>query len=351
MADLNLVDYNGIIGMPYNPVQQQYEDTCAIKSQQLILNEFGIAVTEDQLVQYSIANGWYTGNGTQPHDVGRILADAGIPCTQHENATKFDLISELSKGHKVIVGVDSGELWDNGVMEGLEDIVNGQGADHALIVAGIDNTDPDNPMVLITDPGTGDVCKSYPLDQFMDAWADSKHYMVSTDIPTPSATEQFVVNGQMDMHLPQIAGVDYPIFQDFVNYSHYVTPDMLPQLTMAFNDFPSSGFTEFNPYIVDYGMPMFDMPILPPVIDPIFDPLAFNYTSFTDTSWIDNIMSPTDTVMTDTSVHSVETLIDLKHDAMEQKQWCIDNGMPVTAALWDNEISNTQQAIDDIIGV
>ena len=37
-----------------NSIQQEYADTCAIKSQQLILNDFGVPVSEDQLVQYSI---------------------------------------------------------------------------------------------------------------------------------------------------------------------------------------------------------------------------------------------------------------------------------------------------------
>ena len=36
----------------FNPeVQQQYPDTCAIKSQQLVLEDFGIDVSETQLVQ------------------------------------------------------------------------------------------------------------------------------------------------------------------------------------------------------------------------------------------------------------------------------------------------------------
>ena len=347
MAETNLVDCNKIIGESYNPVLQQYEDTCAIKSQQLILNDFGINVTEDQLIQYSIEKGWYTGNGTLPTDVGRLIADAGIPCTQYENATKFDLINELAKGHKVIVGVDSGELWDNGIWDFIKDLF-GDGADHALIVAGIDNTDPNNPMVLLTDPGTGDICKPYPLDQFMDAWSDSRNYMVSTDIPTPSATEQFVANNQTEWYLPQIAGIDYPIFQEFVDYSHYLTPEWLPQLSDAYLNFPVSDFTQFNPYIADLGMPAF--PVMEPYFNPIMDPMSFNYDGLTDINWMDDMMSTTST-STDTFVNSVETLIDLKHDAMEQKQWCIENDMPISATLWQNEINNTQQAIDDMIGV
>lgn len=51
MADI--FEANGLVGDAVNPYQQTYADTCAIKSQQIILNEFGIPATEDQLVQYS----------------------------------------------------------------------------------------------------------------------------------------------------------------------------------------------------------------------------------------------------------------------------------------------------------
>jgi hypothetical protein len=36
--------------------------------------------------------------------------------------------------------------------------------------------------VTLTDSGTGDYRTDYPLDQFMDAWADSSYTMVATDI-------------------------------------------------------------------------------------------------------------------------------------------------------------------------
>ena len=143
-----------IIGNPINPFEQQYPDTCAIKSQQLILSDFGIHVTEDQLVQYSYEHGWYTGDGsgTLMGDIGNLLADAGIPCTQQIDANVFDLTKELAQGHKIIVGVDSSELHSSSLSSWLNDLFNGDTPDHALIVAGIDMTDPENPMVFLTDP-------------------------------------------------------------------------------------------------------------------------------------------------------------------------------------------------------
>ena len=55
-------------------VHQLYSDTCAIKSQQLVLQEFGINVPEDQLVQEALNNGWYQpSGGTTPANVGKLL--------------------------------------------------------------------------------------------------------------------------------------------------------------------------------------------------------------------------------------------------------------------------------------
>lgn len=216
---------NGIIGTG-NPIVQSYPDTCAIKSQQIVLQEFGIDVSEDQLVQWSQEHNLYTGNGTNPADVGVLLQQGGIPTNNVSHASVFDLVDELAQGHKVIVGVDSGELWKPGIGEWWEDVWNGDaGADHALIVAGIDNTDPSNPMVLLTDPGAGDLCKSYSLDQFMDAWKDSDCRMISTQISPTEFADVQSGHGQSPMHLSDIAGNNYSDFQIFHDVAQSL-PDM-----------------------------------------------------------------------------------------------------------------------------
>lgn len=209
----------------YNPeVKQEFSDTCAIKSQQLILKDFGINVSELDLVQISAANGWYNG-GTTPEDVGNLLELANIPITRQYNANVFNLVNELAQGHKVIVGLDSDELWHNdSVSEKLknlfDDFFSNEQGDHALIVAGIDISDPNNIQVIVTDPGSGEEGKPYPLDQFMDAWADANYYMVSTDIPVPE-----VVPGMQNFdyelgHIPSVAGMDYLDFQIFNDLSY-----------------------------------------------------------------------------------------------------------------------------------
>lgn len=211
-------------GNAINPYQQVYEDSCAIKSQQFILNDFGIPATEDQLVQYSYEQGWYQGDGsgTQMQDVGNLLEAAGIPCTRQADANVFNLVSELSQGHKVIVAVDADELYGKRFLQWLYDFFGGETPNHALVVTGIDTFDPNNIQVVVTDPGDGSYQKSYPLDQFMDAWADSSHYMVSTDIAIPA-----IIHGMENFnyeagHIDTVAGVNYSDFELFNDMSYGV---------------------------------------------------------------------------------------------------------------------------------
>lgn len=333
-----------IIGNPENIYQQQYSDTCAIKSQQLILNDFGVNVTEDQLVQYSMEQGWYSGDGTGTRmgDVGRLLVDAGIPCTQRGNANIFDLTSELAQGHKVIVGVDSGELWDSSIQGWWNDVFNGPTPDHALIVAGIDMTDMNDPKVILTDPGTGEAAKAYPLDQFMDAWADSEHFMVSTNIPTPAAMDAFQTAG-LDYHLPTVAGVDYPTFDMFHNYSHnlpdpstWAMPsDPMALLYDAFDMYPGMPYPSFDGAIAAVGLPPFDsfsMPTGSP-----FDPMGFDYGGMGG-----NFANPI-------TQDAINTLQDSYEDCMQYAQDAMEHGSPVTAQLFMDQAHDAQAAIDGMV--
>lgn len=209
----------------YNPeVQQLYPDTCAIKSQQLILKDFGIDVSETELVQAANANGWYNGDGTSPEDVGNLLNLAGIPVSKQSNANVFNLVNELAQGHEVIVGVDADELWHNSsinekLSNWFNDVFGEQGGNHALIVAGIDTRDPNNIQVIVKDPGSGEDGKPYPLDQFMDAWSDTQCYMVSTDIAAPQNVSGMENFDYQRGHIDNIVGIDYPQFQIFNDIS------------------------------------------------------------------------------------------------------------------------------------
>ena len=201
-------------GYESNPNKETYDPnidqgplpSCAIRSQEIILRDYGIVIPQEELIQYAIQNGWYDPNpangGTPKQHVGNILDACGIPTQRTENASIYDIISELRAGHRVIVSVDANELWiknepslinrmfgefENKVQDAFDALNGVQGANHALIVAGVtvNPQDPSDIRVTLIDSGRGDACIEYKLNDFEEALADSNHYMISTTIPAP----------------------------------------------------------------------------------------------------------------------------------------------------------------------
>jgi hypothetical protein len=168
--------------------QQAHPDTCAIVCQEFILDELtGQDFSEDQLRQEAIDNGWYTpGGGTPLESMGKVLEAHGIPMTRETGCTLQDLTDKLADGEKVMVALDADEIWYPDKIDEDDALANaggmpGQDSNHAVQVVGIDNSDPDNPMVILNDSGTLDGQGSrIPVDTFMNAWEDSKFYTVST---------------------------------------------------------------------------------------------------------------------------------------------------------------------------
>lgn len=209
--------------VPFDPeVYQFYPDTCAIQSQHIVLKQFGIDVTQNEMIEVAKENGWYvSGHGTPPEYVGKILEHYGVNVEATEGNNIFNLVNELAQGHQVIVGVDSGELVfpENEIDE---DCMVGEIADHALVVVGVDTSDPNNVKVIVTDPGTGNRQWAYTEEQFMDAWKDSNCMMVSTE----QSPEEFC-GGNFDKldvfariptsTIEQMADVDLTASYDFMD--------------------------------------------------------------------------------------------------------------------------------------
>ena len=197
------------------PGQQSYPDTCAIRCQEFVLEQFtGMDFDETALVQECQQNGWYApGGGTSPEDVGNLLEAHGVAVNRYANANIFNLASELAQGHKVIIGVDSGELWkQHPILENIEDFFGINGADHAVVISGIDTSDPNQTYVIVSDPGTGEAVARYPMEQFLDAWQDSDFFMVATQQPAPSYLPE-MVNFPYDVgHIPEVSGIPYDQF-------------------------------------------------------------------------------------------------------------------------------------------
>ena len=180
---------------------QEFSDNCEPTAESFIIRQFGFdSISTNDFAYISQANGWYMpGGGTSLEHVGDLMDIFGIENHTIPNASIQELASEIMQGHGVIVGVNADQLWDQGPLQelynwaakefGFDNPVDAP-ANHALCVTGFDVSDPDNPMVIVNDPGCPDgQGHAYPLDRFMDAWENSNFHMTATDNPLPAFTE------------------------------------------------------------------------------------------------------------------------------------------------------------------
>ena len=169
----------------YN-IFQGHDPICAIRCQEMIMRDYGIQIPKDELTQFATDKGWYHGHGTKENDVGNLLEVCNIGThTQHCDSV-YDLINELKEGHRVIVAVDSHELWAEPGSKEYEFYRHLTHADHALIVTSvsIDPLHPENSTVVLTDPGNGSILE-YDFERFAHSWKDSNCFMMATDEPAP----------------------------------------------------------------------------------------------------------------------------------------------------------------------
>ena len=163
-------DPENIIGNPDQDVLDLWEsqgstNRCAIYSQKFVIEEFtGREIDIQELVDVAIDNGWFSERG------GTLLIDMA-QLLDYE-----DLVLCLENCSKVIFSIDADEVWfgEDEDLYSPNDSVN-----HAIEVIGIDNSDPDNPMVIVNDSGHPDGQGAlYPLDQFLDAWEDGNCQLI-----------------------------------------------------------------------------------------------------------------------------------------------------------------------------
>lgn len=188
------------------------------------MNKYGLDISEEQLTREGLENGWYIdGAGTPLSDVGKLLNLHGIDTTTITNANQYTLMHELAQGHQVIVGVDAFELDSNLLVQFLSRTTDNP--NHAILVTGIDATDPENVQVIVTDPGSGEFT-SYPWNQFAEAWGDSQFHMVATTEPPPSDfSQQF--DAAFTSSLLSSAGITPEILADFYTGTSLMgTPDV-----------------------------------------------------------------------------------------------------------------------------
>ena len=152
------------------------ENYCCLECEKFILRQLGLDFDEQQLLTNAIRNGWQKVQGTALHNVGRHLENHGLIVNRQYKSTIDDIAHALEVGDGVIVAVDGGELYGNGAYEAKEDVLIGQIPDHTVVVLALDVA---NMTITLYDPNSSNAEDTYPIEQFRDAWNDSKNYLVT----------------------------------------------------------------------------------------------------------------------------------------------------------------------------
>jgi hypothetical protein len=162
-----------------------FNEDCGLVSCQDVLNQFGVPVSETDVVTHAITNNEcnmdvnsaFNSGGTTPGDQAQILNDFGVPAHAETGQSAEDLASNLEHGHGAIVEVNAGVLWhDPNYYE------NGQ-SNHAITVTGVAR-DPATGQIqgfYINDSGDGKSAEFVPESVMTKAWIDTGGQCVITD--------------------------------------------------------------------------------------------------------------------------------------------------------------------------
>lgn len=152
---------------------------CALYAQKFVIEELspGIQIDIDDFAQVAKDNGWFTEEGgTSFLNMNNMLDYYGIENEMLFHQTVNDIEECLNAGGKVIVSIDSNEIWfgeENNIFS------PSSSSNHAVEVIGIDRSDPDYPMVILNDSGSPNgKGEMIPLVVFEGAWEDGDCQMI-----------------------------------------------------------------------------------------------------------------------------------------------------------------------------
>lgn len=162
-----------------------FRGTCGLCSCQDVLRQFGLQVSENEMVLHAIENAQCylsddptKAGGTSEYTQAELLTDYGIPAHVELANSLEDLASEIEQDRGVIIEVNSGVLWEDDAYLG-----NG-GANHAVTVTGAARS-PETGEIqgfFINDPGAGEAGKFVDADTMHLAWLDTGGVTVTTDV-------------------------------------------------------------------------------------------------------------------------------------------------------------------------
>ena len=144
------LDYQEVVTSPSIFAKSMIDYDEYAMAQQMVLRNYGIEVSVEELTELAKKKGWFEeGKGSAFDFVGELLNTYGVEAVQMRNAGIYHIMHELSRGHKIIVGVDN----DSAAQEAeTEESISFDGAQHVMLVVGIDTTDKEDLKVVVRDP-------------------------------------------------------------------------------------------------------------------------------------------------------------------------------------------------------
>jgi hypothetical protein len=165
-----------------------FQGTCGLVSCEDVLRQFGVEVTEDEVVAFAALFGLchvgdnpaYCG-GTTEFTQAVLLSTLGVPAHMEGGRGLSDLAGWVSEDRGVIIEVNAGELWNDVNAYG-----NGE-ANHAIVVTGValDPVDGRVAGFYINDSGRGypgDSGRFVTADLMERAWVAPGGSGVITDV-------------------------------------------------------------------------------------------------------------------------------------------------------------------------
>lgn len=164
-----------------------FQGTCGLCSCELILRQFGLEITEADVVAYARdhrlckTRGHPRRRGGTTHiDQERILSDFGVPAHYETTRTLGDLAASIQHGQGVILHVDAGSLWnDANAYDGY--------ANHAVTAIGVAR-DLETGQIqgfYINDTGPGTPGRFVDIATMDEAWVKMGGACVVTDQAYP----------------------------------------------------------------------------------------------------------------------------------------------------------------------
>ena len=173
------------------------DNLCNVRCEQYVLQCFGVELDEETLIKEARSAGWMEEGGTPLFRIGSLCSLHGLSATRTYNSSIEEIKIALSQNYQVIVAVDGGEVDGDFDYEAAEDVFIGKNPDHALVVLSCGDD------MVCYNPYHGEMPQTIAIDRFMDAWDDSRNYMVK--INTKEAVADLYKPSPLDLsdvHLP-----------------------------------------------------------------------------------------------------------------------------------------------------